>query len=220
MISEFLVNKFFIAAKLFNMDLIDGEDFLELIIRLAFNLLIIFLIVRVIYRNPRRSKNYAFSFVAISTIVFLICFMLDNVKLELGFALGLFAIFGILRYRTEQIPIKEMTYLFVVIGLSVINALANKKISYAELLMANAVVMGLLYYLEVSPYFNREQRMTITYERIELITPDRYDEMLEDLKQRTGLPVTRFLVKDINFLRDSVDVHVFYTNAENNRKLR
>lgn len=213
MIPKFLLAISMADIKLFNMELLDNKDFLELIVRLAFNLLIIFLIVRVIYRNPRRAKNYAFSFIAISTIVFLICFMLENVKLELGFALGLFAIFGILRYRTEQIPIKEMTYLFVVIGLSVINALANKKISYAELLMANAVVMGLLYYLEVSPYFNREQRMSITYERIELITPDKYDEMLDDLRNRTGLPVTRFLIKDISFLRDSAEVHVFYSNT-------
>ncbi|NCD41406.1 MAG: DUF4956 domain-containing protein, partial [Bacteroidia bacterium] len=150
----------------------------------------------------------------ISMIVFLICFLLESVKLELGFALGLFAIFGILRYRTETIPIKEMTYLFVVIGISVINALANKKISYAELFFANAFVVGLLYYLEVNPYFNKEQRMTIKYERIDLIVPERYAEMLEDLRLRTGLPVKRFAVKNVNFLRDTADVYIFYENIQ------
>ncbi|MDD2322166.1 MAG: DUF4956 domain-containing protein [Bacteroidales bacterium] len=200
--------------KLFDIKLVHTEDFLELFIRLLFNLLIVFILVRMIYRNDRKGKNYSFAFIAISMIVFLICFLLESVKLELGFALGLFAIFGILRYRTETIPIKEMTYLFVVIGISVINALANKKISYAELFFANAFVVGLLYYLEVNPYFNKEQRMTIKYERIDLIVPERYEEMLEDLRLRTGLPVKRFAVKNVNFLRDTADVYIFYENIQ------
>ena len=206
-----------LATKLFNMEIINSVDFFELLIRLLFNLAIVFLVIRFIYRNTISGKNYSFSFIAISMIVFLICFMLESVKLELGFALGLFAIFGILRYRTDPIPIKEMTYLFVVIGISVVNALANKKISYVELLFANAFILGLLYYMEVSPFFNKEQRMTITYERIELIVPERYDEMMADLCTRTGLPITRFVIKKVNFLRDTADVYVFY-NVDTKRR--
>lgn len=206
-----------LLTKIFNMEIINSVDFFELFIRLAFNLAIVFIVIRFIYRNTLSGKNYSFSFLAISMIVFLICFMLESVKLELGFALGLFAIFGILRYRTDPIPIKEMTYLFVVIGISVVNALANKKISYVELLFANAFVLGLLYYMEVSAFFNREQRMTITYERIELIVPERHEEMLADLCTRTGLPITRFVVKKVNFLRDTADVYVFY-NVETKRR--
>lgn len=206
------------SVKFFKIELFDAHDFTELLFRLAFNFAVVFFIVRVIYRNSRKGKSYSFSFIAISMIVFLLCFLLENVKLELGFALGLFAIFGILRYRTETIPIKEMTYLFVVIGVSVINALTNKKISYAELLFANAAIIGLLYYLEVSPFFNKELRMTIIYERIEMIVPEQYDTMLEDLRERTGLPVTRFIIKNINLLRDSAEVYVFYSNT--NREAR
>lgn len=206
-----------LLTKVFNMEIINSVDFFELLIRILFNLAIVFIVIRFIYRNTLSGKNYSFSFLAISMIVFLICFMLESVKLELGFALGLFAIFGILRYRTDPIPIKEMTYLFVVIGISVVNALANKKISYVELFFANAFVLGLLYYMEVSPFFNKEQRMTITYERIELIVPERYDEMMDDIRTRTGLPITRFVIKKVNFLRDTADVYVFY-NVDTKRR--
>ena len=107
-------------------DLIDQKDFLKLIIRASFNLLIIGGIVLGLYYPSNKNKNYVFTYLLIAVVVFFLCFLLENVKLELSFALGLFAIFGIIRYRTETIPIKEMTYLFVVVGLSVINALANK----------------------------------------------------------------------------------------------
>ncbi len=208
----------FLLTKIFDIKLIDTKDFFELLIRLVLNLVVVVFLVRYVYRNSRRGKSYSFSFLALSMIVFLICFMLNNVKLELGFALGLFAVFGILRYRTETIPIKEMTYLFVVIGISVVNALANKKVSYVELLFANAFIVGLLYFLEVSSVFNKEQRMRITYERIEMIVPERYDEMLEDLRTRTGLPITRFVIKNVNFLRDSADVYIFYENKDREAK--
>jgi len=207
-----------LQTEIFSMRLIDAEDFFELMFRLLFNLAVVYLLVRFIYRNSRSGKNYTFAFLALSMVVFLICFMLENVKLELGFALGLFAVFGILRYRTETIPIKEMTYLFVVIGISVVNALANKKISYAEMFLANAFILGLLYYLEISPFFNKELRMSVRYERIELIVPEKYEEMVQDITARTGLPVTRVVVKSIDFLRDSAEVYVFYKNTDTEAK--
>ena len=129
-------------------DLFDQKDFIKLIIRASFNLLVVGGIVMGLYYPSNKNKNYVFTYLLIAVVVFFLCFLLENVKLELSFALGLFAIFGIIRYRTETIPIKEMTYLFVVVGLSVINALANKKISYSELLFANLAVVGLSYFFE------------------------------------------------------------------------
>ena len=121
--------------------LINVNDFTELLIRFAFNTLLILFVVHFIYAKRSQRKDFYFSFVAIGVMVFLICFLLSNVKLELGFALGLFAIFATIRYRTDPIPIKEMTYLFIVIGISIINSLYTKKVSYSELLLTNALIV-------------------------------------------------------------------------------
>ena len=126
----------------------DAEDFLKLLIKGTFNLGVVLLIVRYIYYPITKNKDYLFTYLLISLTVFLLCFLLDNVKLQLGFALGLFAIFGIIRYRTDPIAIKEMTYLFLVIGISVVNALANKKISYAELVFANLLIVFVTFGME------------------------------------------------------------------------
>ena len=141
--------------------------------------------------------------------------LLDNVKLELGFALGLFAIFGIIRYRTDPIPIKEMTYLFLVIGISVINALANKKISYLELVFANFFIIGITYGLEKIWLVKHESRKNISYEKIELIKPDKREELLLDLKERTGIDIIRIEIGRIDFLRDTVNIRIFYYDEEN-----
>ena len=135
-------------------------------------------------------------------------------KLELGFALGLFAIFGIIRYRTDPIPIKEMTYLFIVIGVSVINALANKKISHSELLFTNFIIIAVTYALEKIWLLKHETRKTITYEKIELIVPDRKQELLDDLKLRTGLNITRVEVRRLDFLRDTAQLRIFFFEDE------
>ena len=143
-------------------------------------------------------------------IVFILCILLDNVKLELGFALGLFAIFGIIRYRTDPIPIKEMTYLFLVIGVSVLNALANKKISHAELLLGNFLIIAITYGLEKIWLLKHETRKNITYEKIELIVPERREELIADLSQRTGLDIIRIEIRRIDFLKDTANIRIFY----------
>ena len=162
----------------------DSEDFLKLLIKGAFNLGIVILIVRYIYYPVTKNKDYLFTYLLISLTVFLLCVLLDSVKLQLGFALGLFAIFGIIRYRTDPIPIKEMTYLFLVIGISVVNALANKKISYAELVLANLLIVFVTYGMERIWLLRHESRKNIIYEKIELIKPERREELIEDLKER------------------------------------
>ena len=204
--------------ELFKIKLFDIEDFGELIIRFVFNLLVCLFLVRVLYYSKTKRKDYLFTYILFSTIVFLLCFLLENVKLELGFALGLFAIFGIIRYRTTTIPIKEMTYLFVVIGVSVINALANKKVSYVELLFTNSMIVAIVWGLERIWLLKNEISKRIIYEKIDLIKPENYELLLKDLKKRTGLQINRAEVGKINFLRKTAEVKIYYFNGTNSSK--
>ena len=195
----------FLGAPLF-----DAKDFWKLIVKTVFNLTVITIIVRYIYYPITKNKDYLFTYFLISLTVFLLCILLDNVKLQLGFALGLFAIFGIIRYRTDPIPIKEMTYLFLVIGISVVHALSNKKITHAELLFANSIIIFVAYGLERLWLLKHETRKNIIYEKIELIIPEKREELLEDLRKRTGIDIIRVEVRRIDFLRDTANIRIFY----------
>ena len=201
-------------VEIFGSDFFDKKDFIELLVRSAFNFLIVGYIVRYLYYPVTKNKDYLFTYLLISVTVFFLCFLLENVKLELGFALGLFAIFGIIRYRTDAIPIKEMTYLFIVIGISVMNALVNKKISHAEVLFTNVMFIAITYGLEKIWLLKHESRKNITFEKIELILPERKEELLADLKERTGLNITRVEIRNIDFLRDTANLRIFYFEDE------
>ena len=207
-LTEIILNIQIFGTDLFN------KDFYELLFRMIFNLLIVSYIVRYLYFNSTKNKDYLFTYLMISLTVFLLCFLLENVKLQLGFALGLFAIFGIIRYRTDPIPIKEMTYLFIVIGISIMNALANKKISYFELIFANLSILTLTYVLERIWLLKRESRKNITYEKIELIVPEKRKELIADLVNRTGLDINRVEIRRIDFLNDTAQIRIFYFENE------
>lgn len=203
------------SPSLFGIDLIDPPKFFELLIRFGFNFVVMLVLVRYLYYSITFRKDYLFTFFLISTIVFLICFLLENVRLQLGFALGLFAIFGILRYRTAPIPIKEMTYLFVVIGLSVINALSNETISYAELLTTNLLVLLIAYSLEKVWLLQHKATKTIIYEKIELIKPEKRKELIQDLEDRTGLKIDKVEIGRVDFLRDTARIRIYYASEFN-----
>lgn len=191
-------------------DLFDQKDFYKLLFRFILDFSVTFIIVRVFYFSANRRKDYLFTFFVFNLLTFFICFLLRKVPMELGFALGLFAVFGILRYRTEPLPIKEMTYLFIVIGLAMINALVNKSISLSELAFVNISVLLLVFSFE-RLWFNKEiQEKRITYERIDLIKPNSRMEMIEDLRERTGLDIVKVQIGKIDFLRDVATVTVFY----------
>ncbi len=145
----------------------------------------------------------------------MLLYLLDNVKIQVGFALGLFAIFGILRYRTDTLPIREMTYLFTIIGISVINALA-KDLGYLELGVTNAIFIGVTWLLESSNIIRHVSSKHIIYEKIELIKPERSEELLADLKQRTGLNITKVEIGTIDFLKDTALLYVYYDSRETN----
>ena len=195
------------TVKLFGTSLIDVPDFMALVTKLSFNLAILFIIIRLLYYPATRRKDYQFTFFMMGVIIFILCFLLENVKLEVGFALGLFAVFGILRYRTDLMPIKEMTYLFVVIGISVINALASKRVSYAELFITNLIIMGILFILE---NLKNEISKVIVYEKLDMIVDEHRDFLLKDIEARTSLKINRLEVGRIDFMRDIAYIRIFY----------
>ncbi len=190
------------------------DDFFKLIYRFAINFIFLTILIRFIYYRKTQRKDYLFTYYMISTISFMICFALKKLEIDMGMGLGLFAIFGIIRYRTGTVRIKEMTYLFVAIGLAVVNALAGKQISLAELLFVNAGTVGFIYMLEYVILQSHEMSKTITYEKIDLIKPENRDKLLADLEERTGLKISKILIGKIDFLRDTAQVKIFY-HSEN-----
>ncbi len=194
----------------FGIQIIDISGFTELVVRFLFNTALLLLVVHFIYAKNSRRKDFYFSYLSIGVIVFLLCFLLNSVKLELGFAMGLFAIFGIIRYRTDAIPIKEMTYLFIVIGISVMNALAHTKLSYSELIFTNAIIIVGLWFLEKRLSLKQEQSVTLIYEKIENIHKANSAVLLDDLRDRTGIDIIRYEVNKIDFLRDVAEITLYF----------
>lgn len=177
------------------------DDLLKLLVRLSINLSFIVLIVNVLYTKKSNKESYTFSFYVISLIVFFLCFTLKKFELGLGMALGLFAIFGILRYRTNTLPIKEMSYLFVVIGISVINALANSKMSYAEIFATNGIVSFAIFLLERRPQVQSPRRNTSTIKMtysMEDVNLSNLEELRAKVEKDSGLDVDRVKIEEIN----------------------
>lgn len=203
-----------IGAKLGNIDIINVENTLELLIRFLFNFGVTTIIIRYIYYPTTRNKNYLFTYILLSVTIFFLIFILDSVKMKIGFALGLFAIFGIIRYRTNQIPIKEMTYIFVIIGISVMNAMSSKKISLAELILVNSFIMAIIFILEKVVLLKHETSKTVLFEKIELIKPDKQKELITNLEERTGLKISRVEIGKINFLKDTARIKIFFFESD------
>lgn len=197
-----------------NIELMNWEDFWDLIIKAVFNTLVVLYLVRVLYYKVTPRKDFLFTYIMISQVVYFMLMLLENVGVNLGFALGLFAIFGMLRYRTRQIPIREMTYLFLVIGVSVINALSNRRVSYAELVLTNLVVVAVTYLLERKFLLKHESKREINYEKVDLIKPEKREELIRDLEERTGLKINRVEIGRVDFLRDSARVYIYYFESE------
>tara|TARA_B100000795_G_scaffold240355_1_gene202505 strand:+ start:74 stop:685 length:612 start_codon:yes stop_codon:yes gene_type:complete len=200
--------------EIFGIPLIDNQDFLKLIFKFAINLFFLFATVRFIFYRNNRDKDYLFTFFMFNLMTFFICVLLRKVPMEMGFAMGLFAVFGILRYRTEALPIKEMTYLFIVIGLAMINALANKSISMAELFFTNFVIVGTTLGIETIWFNDHERSKNIVYEKIEMVKPENHDALLADLRARTGLDVFKFSIGKIDFLKDVAEIKIYYKEAK------
>lgn len=203
-----------LPVKIFGSELFDSKDFFELFFRFSINIFVAFVVIRLLYYPSQKRKDYLFTYFLFNILIFLLCYLLSNIKLSIGFAFGLFAIFGILRYRTEAVPIREMTYLFMVIAVAVLNSLTNKKISIAEIVFTNGIILLVTYLLEKVFLIKHESRKTVLYERIELITPEKRTELINDLKARTGLEIHRVEIGKIDFLRDTATIRIFYFENE------
>lgn len=195
------------AWKLFDPSGFVMTDIWELLVRFFFNAIVVTLIIHLLYYPKSRRRDYYFTFSLISVSVFFLIFLLGGVKLKVGFALGLFAIFGIIRYRTESMPVREMTYLFVIIAISVINALADHIL---QALVANILFVGWIYLCESTHWLKHVAEKLVLYDRPELIVPERRAELIADLVKRTGLDIQRVEVGHIDFLRDTAMLKVFY----------
>ena len=190
-----------------------SSELLNLIIRFGFNLSIAFVIIKLIYqRNPANNLDFVFTYFMFNSLIFFFAFLLGNITINIGFAFGLFAVFAILRYRTDPIPIKEMTYLFIVITIGVINALSGAEVSYGALLFTNIALVGLTYFLETYWQKNMLILRTVEYEIIENIKPENHEKLLLDLENRIGLSIKRFEIHRINFLRDTVRISIYCKN--------
>lgn len=214
------------AAEEFDLDALSAADSLvapmwadwggltELILRFVLNVAVVAFITRVFYYPKSKRRDYFVTFILISISVFLIIFLMGGVKLKTGVALGLFAIFGIIRYRTESVPIREMTYLFLIIAVSTINAL-DSSISYIELLATNLLFIISIWAMESNRWVKHVASKMVLYDNINLITPDKESELIEDLKKRTGLDVLRVEVGAIDFSKDTAMIKVYYEPLSN-----
>ncbi|CAG5082664.1 DUF4956 domain-containing protein [Parvicella tangerina] len=186
------------------------NDFEKLLLRFLLNLTFTLILVRALYFPTTQRKDYLFSFIITNIVVFMIIFAMKKYDIGTGIGLGLFAVFGIIRFRTTTMPVREMTYLFMVIGIAVLNALASKKFSWAELAFANLVIVGATFVIERMWLLEHEAKLNVTYEKIDLIKPGRMDDLLADLNERTGLVINRVEIGKINFLNDTVRISIYY----------
>jgi hypothetical protein len=191
-----------------------NEDLATLLASAAFNFGVAVVIVRFIYYPVTQDKRYVFSFLTFNTIVFFVLQFLGSSQLSIGAGFGLFAIFSVLNYRTNELPIREMTYLFTLIALPVINSFLVHDGDIAQIGVANAFIVLVIFVLEREWGFHFQSRKKMTYEVIENVRPENYGLLIEDLKRRTGLPVKHVEVGRIDFLRDTAQIEIFYDEPE------
>ena len=183
---------------------------LSFVAGMVLNLVVSLIIVRGIYYPKRRVYDYIFTFMAFPTVIYLVMGLFTSVELSIGVGFGLFALFSVLRYRTDTVPIREMTYLFVMVALPIMNSILYNSGQYVTLGLSDLMVIGVLWVLEQKWGFRYELRKLVKYEKIDLVRADRRDELITDLRNRTGLAITRVDIVEIDFLRDSADLMVSY----------
>jgi hypothetical protein len=190
-------------------DLVDWPDFTRLCARFALDLGFTFVVIYGVYVRLYKGREFAFTYSIFNIITFSLCVLLRKVPMELGFALGLFAVFGMLRYRTEEIRMRDLTYLFIVIGLGILNGVSNKKVSLMELLMVNAVITSVTL-LELRRSSRAQRSTPLVYDNLGLLRPGRGAELHADIAARTGLDVVGVQVNRIDMIRDAAEVTVYF----------
>ncbi len=193
------------------------ELVLQLLIRLGLDLLTLLILLRVIYFKAYNRKDLFFTFVIFNVVLFLVCFFLNRIELSMGAAFGLFAVFGMLRYRTEDVSVRDMSYLFFVISLgllhAVIPAMAFKKNSEYVLISASDVLaLSIAGLLEFRSIQNKERVALVVFERLDLLKPELKADLIFELKQRMGLNIQNVQLLKIDFSKNSAQLKVFYTD--------
>jgi hypothetical protein len=191
-------------------ELYDGADVARLGLRLLINLFFTAIVVLGVYIRRYGKNEYVFTYFMFNLVTFTLCFLLRKVPIELGFALGLFAVFGILRYRTEPIRTQDLTYLFVVIGLAILNAVVNKRVSLAELLLVNSSIVGLTALLEATSFVPQLESRPVIYDNMAMLQSKDEGALIEDLRTRTGLDIQKIRVRQIDLLRDTARITVYF----------
>jgi len=196
------------------------SDISNFLLNFGFNLLVAVLVVRFIYYPSTHNKAYVFTFLAFNTVIYFVLGFMTSFEIGIGVGFGLFAIFSILRYRTETMPIREMTYLFVISALPIMNSAGLFDHIWPQLIAANAAVLVLLYILEKEWGFTYEASRSILYEKIELVTPERRAELMADLQERTGLKIKRVAIGKLDFLRDVANINIYFDDPHQDDWLR
>ena len=187
-----------------------SEEVIHLLLAFAGNLVSSLILVLGIYHYVSKRRDFVFTFLLVSSTVFLLCNLLVEVEIDLAFALGLFAIFGIIRYRTDAIPIREMTYLFIVIALAVLNALAPQSNGIVLISAANALVWGLTLVLDRLWAIRHMATKVVIYDRVDLLSEGRRAELIADLEKRTGVQIVRIEIGKVDLLRDTAVIKVHF----------
>jgi hypothetical protein len=188
-------------------------------IRFGINFFVIFVLVRLLYYPLRKNRDFLFTFFLFNIINFLICFLLSSAKLKMGFAFGLFAIFSILRYRTVTVPVREMGYFFISVTLGIINALTTSEQGMVMLIIANLIILSVAWIIDHKVRVTHENYKEVIYDRIDLISPEKREEMIKDLRQRTGLNIHRVEFSKIDFFKDTARIFVFYNDYRNDAEV-
>ena len=200
-------------------EFIDTEHVTKLLLAFIVNLIAIMIIVRWLYYPKCKRGEFFFTYILIAISTFMLIYVLGDVKLKAGIALGLFAMFSIIRYRTEQIAIREMTYLFIIIALSAINGLTISELSIGEVIIINVLFITAIIICESKLLISHYSYKVIKYDNINLITPDKREELIADLEKRTGLKVIKVEVGAIDFLKDAAIVKMYYKSNEVNNSV-
>lgn len=189
---------------------INQKDFIFLLFRFLLNSSVAFILIDMIYKRINQQREYLFTFYLFNILIFFVSCLLSGVKMKTGFAFGLFAIFSILRYRTEQLGIKEMTFLFINIIVAVINSTVTYTLPLAELLFANLIIIAMTFYLEKRWLKGHRLTLAMLYEKVDLIHNNSTEIVIQELRERTGLNVTSFDIESIDYLRDAAKLKVYY----------
>lgn len=200
-----------------------SDSFPLMIVRFIILILVTWAIVHKLYYRKSHRRDFYFSFmlmsVAIFFLVYFMIFELEDLKTKtsIGIGIGLFGIFSIMRYRTDAMPVREMTYMFIIIALSVINAIANN-VSLVELLLTNTFIFSIIWICECR--LKQAAFKLVQYDRIDLITPDKHNEMKADLTERLGIDVLHVEVGSVDFIRDMAMLKVYYSATASDSDLQ